>query len=397
MATYDNRAAQIKRQQMIADALRASGNEGVNYAPPSGNRAYRHSSWEGVNEILQQLTGAYLGNRATKDQSALEQQDQANTKQLIDSARSVEDQGFVRPITDVAGTPNPAAMAQNQNLDTDRTAAMRAAALRGVQFGGTAAPLAGEMLSRDLFPSQKEVKYQDLGDRIVSIGPNGEIIGSLPKGTTPDASASRAAAEAARLQAQEQHQADQLHSDQQNQLGRESSAANSQRSNDITTRGQDRLDVRSLRDDRNNQLQQLGYPAIQSGYSRVKQAASDPSAAGDIALIFGYMKILDPTSVVREGEFATAQNAGSAFNRIGALYNSVMQGQRLTAAQRADFAKQAGGAYAQAKARKDAIDNSYRGIAKRNGYNPDDILVDLNDNPPIGAASGLPPGFVVDK
>ena len=36
-----------------------------------------------------------------------------------------------------------------------------------------------------------------------------------------------------------------------------------------------------------------------------------PDAAGDMALIFSYMKMLDPNSTVREGEYATAQDAGS--------------------------------------------------------------------------------------
>jgi hypothetical protein len=44
-------------------------------------------------------------------------------------------------------------------------------------------------------------------------------------------------------------------------------------------------------------------------YTRIQDSASDPSAAGDLALIFNYMKMLDPGSTVREGEFATAQDS----------------------------------------------------------------------------------------
>ena len=53
------------------------------------------------------------------------------------------------------------------------------------------------------------------------------------------------------------------------------------------------------------------------------------------------MKILDPGSVVREGEFATAQNTGSVPESVSALYNRVLNGQRLTDTQRADFLNQA--------------------------------------------------------
>jgi hypothetical protein len=184
MAQYDVQSAQIKRRQMIADALRASGNQGVDYAPPSGNRAYRHSSMEGVNKILQQVLGAYLGNRASNEQTALDKQDQANTKQLLDSTQSVEDQGFMRPITDVAGVPNAPAMAQNQALDTDRAAAMRAAALRGVQFGGTAGDLAGAMVQRDVLPPVQQPFT--LGEGDTRFDANGQPVATgVPKAYKP--------------------------------------------------------------------------------------------------------------------------------------------------------------------------------------------------------------------
>ena len=79
-----------------------------------------------------------------------------------------------------------------------------------------------------------------------------------------------------------------------------------------------------------------------SAYGRIQASAEDASAAGDLALIFNYMKILDPGSTVREGEFANAQNSGSVPTRIRGLYNQVMEGTRLTDAQRADFVNRAG-------------------------------------------------------
>ena len=54
------------------------------------------------------------------------------------------------------------------------------------------------------------------------------------------------------------------------------------------------------------------------------------------------MKVLDPGSTVREGEFANAQNSGSVPQRIRAIYNSVVEGTRLTETQRQDFLTRAG-------------------------------------------------------
>ena len=54
-------------------------------------------------------------------------------------------------------------------------------------------------------------------------------------------------------------------------------------------------------------------------------------------MIFTYMKILDPTSVVREGEQATAKEAGAVPDKVLNFYNKAVTGQKLTATQRADF------------------------------------------------------------
>jgi hypothetical protein len=87
--------------------------------------------------------------------------------------------------------------------------------------------------------------------------------------------------------------------------------------------------------------QAKSYIEIGQAYKKIEESAKTPSAAGDLALIFNYMKILDPGSVVREGEFATAQNAAGIPDRIRAQYNQVLNGQRLAETQRADFLNQA--------------------------------------------------------
>jgi hypothetical protein len=83
-------------------------------------------------------------------------------------------------------------------------------------------------------------------------------------------------------------------------------------------------------------------PFIEIGqaYQKIESAALNPSPAGDISLIFGFMKILDPGSVVREGEFATAANAGGIDDRIRTMYNKALTGQRLDEKIRTDFLAQ---------------------------------------------------------
>ena len=71
------------------------------------------------------------------------------------------------------------------------------------------------------------------------------------------------------------------------------------------------------------------YRSIVDFYSKALAARDLKTGAGDIAIIFNYMKMLDPRSVVREGEQATAQNAGGVDRRWRNWYNKVRTGQML--------------------------------------------------------------------
>lgn len=118
------------------------------------------------------------------------------------------------------------------------------------------------------------------------------------------------------------------------------------------------------------------YSEIGDMWAKVREAGANPTAANDIALIFGYMKILDPGSVVREGEFATAQNAAGVPDRIRAAYNSAVNGQRLSEVQRQSFLQSAYGAVKSQVPRVNSILDYYRGVAKASNINPELILRD---------------------
>jgi hypothetical protein len=108
-----------------------------------------------------------------------------------------------------------------------------------------------------------------------------------------------------------------------------------------------------------------------------KVLATDPTAAGDVSLIFAYMKMLDPGSVVREGEQATAQNAAGVPARVINLYNRVVTGERLLPDQRADFRKQAQNIYDLALDDQTLVVARYQGIAESKGMKPDEIVFDF--------------------
>ncbi len=95
----------------------------------------------------------------------------------------------------------------------------------------------------------------------------------------------------------------------------------------------------SVNFDKNKQVQD--YKNVVISYNTISLAAENPSAAGDLSLIFQYMKVLDPGSTVREGEFANAQNAAGVPDRIRNMFNNWSKGQRLDEKQRQDFITQA--------------------------------------------------------
>jgi hypothetical protein len=66
-------------------------------------------------------------------------------------------------------------------------------------------------------------------------------------------------------------------------------------------------------------------------------AAAEDSAAGDVAFIFDFMRMVDPNSVVKEGEFQLAENAAPIMFKLNRLLNKAKTGERLSTEQRAEF------------------------------------------------------------
>ena len=134
-----------------------------------------------------------------------------------------------------------------------------------------------------------------------------------------------------------------------------------------------RRDEVNLRREFNNRQEVKDFRTVQSAYNSVQAAARNPSAAGDLSLIFAYMKILDPGSVVREQEFANAQNAAGVPDQIRNRYNQILNGQRLNQNQRRDFLNQANNLFQTRLQTYRGIENEYRGYAESYGVSPDRV------------------------
>ena len=69
------------------------------------------------------------------------------------------------------------------------------------------------------------------------------------------------------------------------------------------------------------------YGELGSTYQNIKSSSEAKNGPGDIALITGFMKMLDPGSVVRETEFATARDTAGMFENLKNQSQKLQSGQ----------------------------------------------------------------------
>lgn len=134
------------------------------------------------------------------------------------------------------------------------------------------------------------------------------------------------------------------------------------------------------------------FKTARQQYYALRDIALNPSATAsdDIAVIFSFMRTLDPTSTVREGEFATAQNAAGVPERLRNYYNQIARGNRLNAGQRRDMVATAFKSYARFREAYNTSAEMYRGYAKDYGVSPDRVARTYTPDKAKGVARTAP-------
>jgi len=92
------------------------------------------------------------------------------------------------------------------------------------------------------------------------------------------------------------------------------------------------------------------FDKVDASYNKLLSATDPnpqfpPTPLRDQAAIFSWMKILDPGSTVREGEYASAKNARGVPDKIMNWYNQAVTGQILTPEQRKEMREAAAPVY----------------------------------------------------
>jgi hypothetical protein len=101
---------------------------------------------------------------------------------------------------------------------------------------------------------------------------------------------------------------------------------------------------------------------------------AEPNKAGDLNLVYAFGKVMDPGSVVREGEQVMATNVGSVSDKVQGYLDAIAGQGQLTPKQRLELVQEM-------RLRRRAFNDQYSqlrdyyaGLAKSNGFDPNDIV-----------------------
>ncbi|MGB1566390.1 MAG: hypothetical protein ACPHA6_12205 [Paracoccaceae bacterium] len=125
-----------------------------------------------------------------------------------------------------------------------------------------------------------------------------------------------------------------------------------------------------------------------------KQITNAPNTgAGALSAVFGFMKLLDPNSVVRPSEQASAENAGGVPVRLRSIWNRALRG-GMGEELMAEFRAEAERIYGDRLKRYNRRYERYDSIAKRRGMDPRNVLPPRQEEPEPGAVNSNDPAGI---
>ena len=130
------------------------------------------------------------------------------------------------------------------------------------------------------------------------------------------------------------------------------------------------------------------YGELQGTFSNIKSSADTGNGPGDIALITSFMKMLDPGSVVRETEFATARDTAGLFTQLENRLQKAKDGQLLNPAQRKEYVALAQ-KYLESAQKKAGEEKVALGVIVKNyKLNPENVFGPDETTIPVGGGRG---------
>jgi hypothetical protein len=127
------------------------------------------------------------------------------------------------------------------------------------------------------------------------------------------------------------------------------------------------------------------YGELQGTYNNIQASSAAGTGAGDIALITGFMKMLDPGSVVRETEFATARDTAGLFAQLENRLQKAQNGQLLQPEQRKQYVSLAKQYLEAAQKKAEQEKKDLNAVVKNYKLNPENVFGVSQQAAPIPA------------
>jgi hypothetical protein len=130
------------------------------------------------------------------------------------------------------------------------------------------------------------------------------------------------------------------------------------------------------------------FRVVRDAYANIETAARSQTGAGDMAMLYSFVKLLDPNSVVRESEFATAAASGSFGERVQGAVQRIINGERLPDSLRNAFLAEARNIYQTQERGYRNTEQTYRALAERNNLDPENVITPFLPSREAASPSG---------
>lgn len=128
----------------------------------------------------------------------------------------------------------------------------------------------------------------------------------------------------------------------------------------------------TLRKEFNTETKSLGFKEIQNSWNKVRNAQE--TGAGDLTIVYSYIKALDPTTAVREGEINLTKAAESIPSNIIRTYKRAKEGKVISPELRQEMINEIGRIYNEKARQQQQLNAFYSGLATDMGANPEDVI-----------------------
>lgn len=148
------------------------------------------------------------------------------------------------------------------------------------------------------------------------------------------------------------------------------------RAQGVTESNQRFDNIAKMRTEFNSRKEVADYTTVLPQIADAMKMARNPNATGadDLSLIYTFGKVMDPGSVVREGELALASGTGSFAQNLEGAISKLQSGQKLPPEVRMNLVRAMQRRGVELARNYNRQRDNYRGLAGRATFNPDDVI-----------------------